>query len=445
MYSRLKLSRNLLQDDGVIFVSIDDNEVANLLKLMNEVFGEDNFVANIIWRKKYGVQNDAKHFSTSHEYIVCYAKDKSIFRPKLLERSEEQNNRYKNPDNDARGPWKPENLTVGRVTAKDIYPITTPSGRVVSPPEGRSWVVSEEKYRVLLADNRIWFGESGGNVPAVKRFLSEVKQGITPATFWDYDEVGHTDGSNKALKALFGNKQYFDYPKPVDLIKRIIKISTTDGIILDFFSGSGTTGHAVMEMNAEDGGDRRFILVQLPEDCPPKSEALKSGFKTIADITKERLKLSGIKVKSELGSLVNSELDIGFRVLKVDTSNFNETYQNPDAIDQDLLSSHVDNILRDRSGEDLLFQVLLSWGVDLSLPIEKKNINGKDLYIVDGNALVACFDQNGGVDEDLIRSISEICPLRVVFRDAGFKNDAMKINVEQIFKTLSPNTEIKTI
>lgn len=222
MYPRLYLARNLLRDDGVIFISIDDNEAANLKLLCDEVFGEENFVSTIIWRKKYGLQNDAKYFSISHENLIVFAKDKLKFRLNLVERTEEQDNRYKNIDDDSRGAWKSADLSVGRVTEKDRYKIITPSGREILPPEGRSWVVSEDKFKEMVEDNRIWFGKTGNNVPSVKKFLSEVKQGLTPSTFWDYDEVGHTDGSNKALKRIFNNQAFFDYPKPVEYLKKTL-------------------------------------------------------------------------------------------------------------------------------------------------------------------------------------------------------------------------------
>jgi adenine-specific DNA-methyltransferase len=368
MYPRLRLAKNLLRDDGVIFISIDDNEVANLRKLCDEVFGEENFISNIIWRKKYGIQNDAKYFSVSHEYLVCITKNKLSFAPNLLERSEEQDNRYKNQDNDLRGPWKAENASVGRVTQKDMYEIITPSGRKVTPPEGRSWVVSKDKFQELLLDNRIWFGETGNNVPSIKKFLSEVRQGLTPTTFWDYDEVGHTDGSNKALKKLFDNSQYFDYPKPVDLIKRAIKLGSDDhGLVLDFFSGSATTAHSVMQLNVEDGGNRRFIMVQLPEPCTEKTEAYKAGYKTIADIGKERIRRAGEKILQDNAGIDN--LDIGFKVFKLDSSNIKPWDADFDNLENTLLNI-VDNIKEDRSEDDVLTEILLKYGLDLTVPVD---------------------------------------------------------------------------
>jgi adenine-specific DNA-methyltransferase len=436
MYPRLRLAKNLLRDDGVIFISIDDNEVANLRKLCDEVFGEENFISNIIWRKKYGIQNDAKYFSVSHEYLVCITKNKLSFAPNLLERSEEQDNRYKNQDNDLRGPWKAENASVGRVTQKDMYEIITPSGRKVTPPEGRSWVVSKDKFQELLLDNRIWFGETGNNVPSIKKFLSEVRQGLTPTTFWDYDEVGHTDGSNKALKKLFDNSQYFDYPKPVDLIKRAIKLGSDDhGLVLDFFSGSATTAHSVMQLNVEDGGNRRFIMVQLPEPCTEKTEAYKAGYKTIADIGKERIRRAGEKILQDNAGIDN--LDIGFKVFKLDSSNIKPWDADFDNLENTLLNI-VDNIKEDRSEDDVLTEILLKYGLDLTVPVEERQVSGKTVYVIGFGALVVCLAD--AITLEVVEGIghlkAELAPevMRVVFKDSGFKDDVVKTNAIQILK-----------
>jgi len=262
MSKRLELAKNLLSEKGVIFISIDDNEQAQLKLLCDKIFEEVNFVNTIIWRKKYGIQNDAKHFSTSHEYILCFAKNINGWKPMLVDRTEEQEARYSNPDNDPRGDWKAGDLSVRTYNAKTDYSITTPSGKIINPPNGSCWRVSKAKFEELVEEDRISFGKTGENVPAIKRFLSEVKAGVTPTTFWDYSEVGHTDGARKKLKDIFGGTATFDYPKPIDLIKRIVKIaSQPNSIILDFMAGSGTAGQAVLELNAEDGGTRQFILI----------------------------------------------------------------------------------------------------------------------------------------------------------------------------------------
>jgi len=440
MYPRIKLARNLLRDDGVIFISIDDNEVHNLRKLCDEIFGEDNFIAEIIWRKKYGIQNDAKYFSNSHEYIIGIAKNKNAFVPNLLERSEEQNNRYKNPDNDSRGIWKPADFSVGRVTEKDIYPITTPSGRDVMPPEGRSWVSSEEKFFELIKDGRIWFGESGNNVPSVKKFLTEVKQGITPSTFWDYSEVGHTDGSNKALKSLFDNKQYFDYPKSVELLKRLIQIGMSNGeIVLDFFSGSATTSHAVMQLNSEDSGNRKYICIQIPEMTDEDSEACKAGYKNICEIGKERIRRAGEKIKAEMAKDLtkNQDLDIGFKVLKLDSSNIKTWDSDFENLEANLLDA-VDNVKSDRTVEDLLYEVLLKYGLNLTLPIEEKSINDSKIYVIGFGALIVCLDDH--VTLDTVKHIAKLKEeyaaekTRVVFKDSSFSDAVVKTNALQTLK-----------
>ncbi|NCB27477.1 MAG: site-specific DNA-methyltransferase [Bacteroidia bacterium] len=445
MYPRLKLARNLLSDDGVIFISIDDGEVHSLRKAADEVFGESNFIANAIWEKKFAPQNDAKWLSDNHDHILIYAKDKQIWRPYKLPRTEENNARFNNPDNDPRGVWASSDMTVRTYNASTDYPITTPSGKEIKPTHGRCWAISKEKFQELIKDNRVWFGKNGDNVPRYKTFLSEVDDGIVPLTIWKYGEVGHNQEARQETKNLFENNAYFDSPKPTRLLIRIAKISTkNDDLILDFFAGSATTAHAVMQLNAEDGGNRRSIMVQLPEPCDEQSEAFKSGYKTIAEISKERIRRAGKKIlESECHGGWNK--DIGFRVLKVDSSNMTDVYYTPDAIEQDQLKTFTDNIKSDRKPEDLLFQVLLDWGVDLSLPIRKESIQGKTVFFVNEPPydLVACFDT--GVNEDLVKELARFEPLRVVFRDTGFVSDAVKINVEQIFKQMSPGTDVKAI
>jgi adenine-specific DNA-methyltransferase len=430
-----------LKDDGVIFISIDDNEEDNLKKVCSEIFGEENLIANIIWRKKYGIQNDAKYFSTSHEYLLCLTKNSSSFTPNLLDRTDEQNNRYKNPDNDTRGPWKSGDLSVGRTTEKDIYEIITPSGRRVLPPEGSSWRISKEKFQEYIKDYRIWFGETGNNVPSIKRFLSEVKQGITPTTFWDYDEVGHTDGSNKYLKSLFEGKQYFDYPKPVEYISKAIKIGTGENdIVLDFFAGSGTTAEAVLQLNSEDAGNRKFICVQLPEPTDEKSEAYKAGYMTISEITKERIRRAGDKIKSEMKEDLFSQqgktLDIGFRAFKLASSNIRAWDGNPDALEDNLFNAES-NIKENRTEEDVLYEILLKYGLDLTMPIEKKLIAGKQVFNIGLGALFICLGDNitTAVAEGIGKWKEELQPAttKVIFKDIGF-TDVEKTNSMQILK-----------
>lgn len=322
IYSRLLVARTLLANDGVIFISIDDNEVHHLRKICDEVFGAGNFLGQVVWERAYAPINLMKHFSPSHDYILCYAKDTELAICNGIPRSEEADARYSNPDNDPRGVWQSDNLSVGPAIESNIYPITTPSGRVVEPPAGRSWSLSAKAFAERLQDNRIWFGADGNGVPRMKRFLSELrKTGVTPMTIWKYEEVGHSQDATQALAKMFDGQKYFDYPKPVDLIKRCISLySTPDSLILDFFSGSATTAHAVMQLNAEDEGKRKYICVQIPEETPEDSEARKAGYNTICEIGKERIRRAGKKIK-EADENKDKDIDTGFRVLRIDSSN----------------------------------------------------------------------------------------------------------------------------
>jgi adenine-specific DNA-methyltransferase len=443
MYSRLKLARNLLRDDGVIFLSIDDNEQANLKRMCDEVFGEENFLANFVWQSKDTPGNDSTGVAQTHNHIVVFVKSEA-FHPNLLLRNDKQIATYKNPDSDPRGPWLATPLTRGEFRERDYYPLKNPSGQDVFPPSGTCWRRPLDVLEMLVADNRIWWGKSGSSTfPLEKKFLSEAQDGVVNQTWWPYEFAGSTRNANAEIKELFAGGRPFDTPKPIRLIQRAIQMATgTDALILDFFSGSATTAHAVMATNAEDGGRRRFILVQLPEVCDEKSEAFKAGYKNIAEIGRDRIRRAGKQIKADT-ELTFPDLDVGFRSLKIDSSNMKEVFYTPDAVSQDLLSDQVNNIREDRTSEDLLFQVLLDWGVDLALPIAKETIDGKTIYFVDDNALAACFDE--GVSEDFVKLLAKREPLRVVFRDAGFATDSVKINVEQIFKLMSPGTEVKAI
>lgn len=443
IYPRLKLARNLLRDDGVVFVSIDDNEVHNLRKVCDEIFGETNFLANIVWQKKYAATNDVKGFSNLHDHIIVYQKS-AKFQRLLLPRTQEQNKPYRNDDMDGRGLWRSDNLLVKSFSASAVYPIVNPNtGKEYFPPQGSCWRANKNTMAEWLKTNRIFFGKDGLGAPQLKRYLSEVQQGRVPSTWWTFQEVGHNDAATKELQALFQSKAPFDTPKPVNLIKQMILIAAQfDDIVLDFFAGSASAAHSAMQLNAEDGCNRKFIMIQLPEPCYEKSAGLENGFRNIAEIGKERIRRAGKKVL-EGTCHENWNKDIGFRVLKVDTSNMEDVYYTPDAVGQDLLSQMTNNIKPDRSPEDLLFQVLLDWGVELSLPIRKETVEGKNVFFVDENALVACFDK--GINEALVKKLAAFQPLRVVFTDGGFASDSVKINVEQIFRQLSPGTEVKTI
>jgi adenine-specific DNA-methyltransferase len=440
MYPRLKLAKNLLREDGVIFISIDDNEVHNLRKICDEVFGERNFVANVVWQKKYAATNDAKGFSVMHDHLIVYQKS-AAFDRRLLPRTEKQNRLYRHDDGDGRGLWRSDNLLVKSFSPSGVFPIKNPNtGEEYMPPKGSCWRGSRKTIEKWLAEGRIFFGKDGTGAPQLKRYLNEVQQGRVPTTWWTFSEAGHNDAANKELKALFKSKAPFDTPKPSTLIKKILMISSAgNDIILDFFSGSATTAHAVMQLNAGDGGNRKYIMVQLPEPCPEDSEAYKAGFKNISEIGKERIRRAAQKIKEETGA----DIDYGFRVFKADSSNMKDVYYWPEELTQQQLIETVSNIKEDRTGEDLLVHVMLEWGLELSLPMKKRHILGKEVHSVAGNSLVACFDE--GVSEELVREIAKEKPLRVVFRDSSFVDDAARINVEELFKMLSPATEIKVI
>lgn len=443
IYPRLVLARNLLADDGVIFISIDDNEQENLKKICDEVFGEKNFIAQVIWERAYAPVNLKKHFSENHDYIICYAKDIDKAICNGLPRASEANDRYSNPDNDPRGIWKSDNLSVGPIVQSKIYEIITPGGRKVLPPEGYCWRLSKEKFKEFVKDNRIWFGKDGNNVPSIKRFLTEVKQSITPMTIWKYSEVGHSQDAKQNLKKLFDGKSFFDYPKSVELIKRCIQLySNESSIIIDFFSGSATTAHAVMQLNAEDGGKRKFIMVQLPEKTDEKSEAFKAGYKNICEIGKERIRRAGEKIKEEAG-LNGQDLDIGFRVLKLDSSNMKDIYYSADEYDQGMLENMQSNTKEDRTDLDLLFGCLVDWGLELDKPYTIKKINGHKVHIYNDGDLVACFEKD--LDMKTIDEIAKLQALRVVFSDNSFVDSATKINVAEHFKMIAPDSDIKVI
>lgn len=443
IYPRLVLARNLLANDGVIFISIDDNEQENLKKICDEVFGEKNFIAQVIWERAYAPVNLKKHFSENHDYIICYAKDIDKAICNGLPRASEANDRYSNPDNDPRGIWKSDNLSVGPIVQSKIYEIITPGGRKVLPPEGYCWRLSKEKFKEFVKDNRIWFGKDGNNVPSIKRFLTEVKQSITPMTIWKYSEVGHSQDAKQNLKKLFDSKSFFDYPKSVELIKRCIQLySNESSIIIDFFSGSATTAHAVMQLNAEDGGKRKFIMVQLPEKTDEKSEAFKAGYKNICEIGKERIRRAGEKIKEEAG-LNGQDLDIGFRVLKLDSSNMKDIYYSADEYDQGMLENMQSNTKEDRTDLDLLFGCLVDWGLELDKPYTIKKINGHKVHIYNDGDLVACFEKD--LDMKTIDEIAKLQALRVVFSDNSFVDSATKINVAEHFKMIAPDSDIKVI
>lgn len=447
LYPRLRLARSLLREDGVIFISIDDHELANLLRLCDEVFGKSNHIATFVWEKRTNREN-RKVVSSRHEYVVCYTRKQEggVRRLKQLPMSEKALSAYKNPDNDPRGSWKsdPATAQAGHGTKQQFYELTAPNGRVHSLESGRCWLYTKDVMDREIADGKIWFGRDGNGVPRVKTYLEAKERGLTPESILFAEDVGTNESAKNRLKELFDGLSVFDTPKPVGLIKTLVQLSCDEGIVLDFYAGSGTTGEAVLELNAQDSGQRQFILIQLDEELSKESEPRRAGFSSIAHVGRDRIRRVGRRLLAESEESGRSG-DIGFRALRVAGSSMADVYYAPDALKKDSLDLFVDNVKSDRSAEDLLFQVMLDWGVDLSLSIEKQSIQGKDVFLVDDNALVACFDASGGVDEAFVKELAKLKPLRVVFRDAGFKADDVKTNVEQVFKLLSPSTDVRTI
>mgnify|MGYP003814751319 CR=1 FL=1 len=444
IYPRLKLAKDLLTDDGVIFISIDDGEVENLKKMCCEVFGATNFIACVVWQKIHSIKNDAKYFSENHEYALVFAKNIDCITLHLLPRTDEMNDRYKNPDNDSRGPWQSGDLVASGERSNGHYTVTSPkTGKEFDVPQGKHWVYSQENLYALIAENGIWFGEDGNSFPRKKRFLCDVQDGRTPNTIWLCDEVGHNQSAAREVKAIFDDQKFFDFPKPVDYIKQMLLLTTDkDSFALDFFSGSATTAHAVMQLNAEDGGHRKFIMVQLPEETDEKSEAYKAGYKNICEIGKERIRRAGNKIVDEAG-LTAQNLDIGFRVLKCDSSNMKDVYYSPSEYTPLLFSSLTDNIKEDRTPEDLLFQVMLDLGVLLSSKIEETTVAGKKVFSVADGYLIACFDED--ITDETIKEIAQKKPYYFVMRDGGYASDSVATNFDQIFAAYSPTTIRKVL
>lgn len=492
IYSRLLLARNLLSDNGVIFISIDDNSQDDLKKCCGEIFGESNFVSQLIWEKKFAPQNDDKYITAVHDYILVYAKDKTKWSPKLQERDSSALQKFKNPDNDPRGVWTSGDLTSKTKAAGHSYAITSPSGKEFYPPEGRQWAPAYETYLKLKSENRLWFGEKGDNVPRQKQFLTEIQNGVVPTSILFHSECGHNQEAKKELISLLpGIGNSFETPKPVRLLMKLlnlVQLSDND-IILDFFSGSATTAHAVMQLNAKDNGHRKFIMVQLPEPCDEKSEAYKAGYKTICDIGKERIRRAGEKIRQEddcwkcvpLNRMdgskpgddttakivktidagdgkppiemvdISKNPDVGFRVFKLDDTNMKDVYYSAEEYSQTNLEDLENNIKEDRTDLDLLFGCLLDWGLPLSMPYRSEKIDNctvhtyapGDAALNVPDALIACFDSN--VPENVIKEIAKRKPRRAVFRDSSFASSPEKINVFEIFKLYAPDTDVKVI
>ncbi len=461
IYPRLKIARNFLSEDGVIFISIDDNEVTNLRKVCDEVFGASNLVAQIPWQSRASIQNDTD-FSVNHEYIVVYAKcrrqenrrlkesnasewrkkDSFVCKPIPLDPS-----KFSNPDNDPRGPWKADPFDAPHVRPNLTYPITNPNtGEQHLPPRGRHWRIEQARFASALADNRIYWGATGTGRPALKVFYAEKKDyGSVDNSWFSAERIGTTTSGTKEQQELFGGFSPFDTPKPISLMKKLITLANVgeDSLVLDFFSGSATTAHAVMQLNAEDGGKRKFIMVQLPEACDEKSEAFKAGYKNICEIGKERIRRASRKIREENATTLPQDFDGGFRVLRLDSSNMQDVYYKPDELPQGELFSQVLNMKGDRTAEDFLFQAMLDLGVPLSAKIEETAIDGKKVFNVDDGFLVACFDEN--ITERTIQAVAKQKPYYFVMQDSSMANDSVATNFDQIFATYSPDTVRKVL
>lgn len=434
IYTRLMVARSLLTDNGVIFISIDENEIQNMRKITDEVFGESNFISQLGWQKVYSPKNQARYFSNDYEFVLCYCKNISSFSINLLPRTEAMNARYKNPDNDPRGDWKAGDCVGNGVRSQGYYDVVSPkTGKVFNVPQGKHWVYARDNMMKMIEDNRIWFGKDGNSFPAVKQFLSDVT-GRRSSSLLMYEDYGHTDMAKKDLIKLFKDLENvpFDTPKPVKLIKMLSIIgSDKEDIVLDFFSGSATTAQAIMELNEETQSNRKFILVQMPEIIDDNPGAIKIGLNNIAEVGKERIRRAGKTIKEE-NPLTAQDLDTGFRVFKCDSSNYKDVAFAPKDYTQDMLAGLLDNIKEDRTDLDLLFDCMLRWGVELSLPLSTTKVDGCTIHNVNDGDLVACFD--GNVTEAVIDAIADLSPLRVVFRDSSFNEAAQKMNLFELFK-----------
>ncbi len=435
IYSRLMVAHSLLAEDGVIFISIDDHEQKNIRNICDEIFGESNFVSNFIWEKRLNREN-RKEVSSRHDYILCYIKQKSEQQRSLLllPMNEKALSNYGNPDNDPRGLWKsdPAHAQAGHGTKAQFYTLTAPNGKKHDLPSGRCWLYTEPVMNEAIKENRIWFGKDGNGVPRIKTYLNAKERGLTPESLLFAKDVSTNEIAKNELKRLFDGIAVFETPKPVELLKYFAIIASKSGdIILDFFSGSSATAHAVMQLNAEDGGKRKYIMVQLPEETPEDSEARKAGYNTIPEIAKERIRRAGKKIKEE-SPLTTQNLDTGFRVFRLADSNFEEVKKSPAEYDQSQLDLFLNNVKSDRTDLDLLFGAMLSWGVQLSLPMTSEEVDGKMIYSVNDGDLVACFADD--ITENIVKAMADKHPLRVLFRDSCFSRDDAKINVFESLK-----------
>lgn len=433
IYPRLKVARNLLTEDGVIFVSIGDQEVQHLRNVMDEIFGSECFCATAIWEKADSPRNTARQFSEDHDFILVYSRSPE-WAPSKLPRTDEANSIYANPDNDPRGEWIAGDPFANKPYSKGNYEIVGPTGRTFAPPPGRFWRVSEERLRELDADGRVWWGPKKDARPSIKRYLTEVAD-LTPRTLWKKEDVGSNRTSKNELRSLFPDSESFDTPKPTKLILRMLQLATSkdeSDIVMDFFAGSGTTGHAVYLANQEDGGDRRFILVQLQEPITD------GAFKSISDITKQRLR----RAARVIASNTKAALDLGFRAFRLDLSNLRAWRPGSGNLESDLLA-HQEHLLPGRSEQDLLYELLLKLGLDLCVPIQQQVIAGKSVHAVGAGVLLACLTESIAANEVEVlaegivqwhRQLAPVGEVTCVFRDSAFADDVAKTNMAAILQ-----------
>ena len=453
MYPRLKLARNLLADDGVIFISIDENEQANLRKICDEIFGEDNFESDVAWRRRANQPNDdSKMIATVSERILVYAKSSPALRENhtfgKMPLSQERLDAYTNPDNDPKGPWSSTPWCASRGQGGSRYTIKTPTGIEYD----EVWLGTKETFEKNIKEGRMFFPNDGNGKPRKKIWAFErIEEGQPAINFWHGNNFGDNLTATSEFGSLFENVRLFDYTKPTKLVKNTIRLGTIkhdeNSIILDFFAGSGTTGHAVMDLNAEDGGNRKYILVQLDEPTDEKSEAKKAGYDTIDQITAERLRRAGDKIIKEHPDL-EGKLDTGFRVFHIDSANEREDVRKSvyDTKQEDMFGS-IDNIKHDRTPLDLLFGTIIYMALPLDLKLEVRHIGDNTVYFYgyqdEGMGLIACFDDN--ISDNTIKEIARLKPLTAVFKDSSFKDSAAKINLSEIFRTISNETRVKVI
>ena len=438
MFSRLLLARNLLSKDGVIFISIDDNEVENLKHICNEVFGKQNFEGHIHWRRRHNQPNDkTKMIGIVTEHILVYAKDSAYLKQVGVGKLD-LTATFTNADNDPKGPWASKPWKTGSDQSGSRYRIVTPTGKVLD----EEWMGEEATYKKFLEEGRIYFPKGGDGMPRKKYYQFEREdEGQCATNWWPHDQFGHNQGANDCMTELFGSKNIFSNPKPIELLRAIIKVANIkDGdVVLDFFSGSASTAHALMKLNSESNGHRKFIMIQIPEVCSEKSEAYKNGYNNICQIGEERIKRAAEKIKKETGA----DIDYGFRVFTIDTTNMKAVYYSAGEYNQSLLSMLESNIKEDRSDLDLLFGCLLEWGLPISLPYSSEHIDGCTVHNYNDGDLIACFDEN--ISDAVVKAIAKKKPLRAVFRDSSFVGSPAKINVGEIFKMVAPDTRVKVI